>query len=78
MLLEQRVRPAELVAARGEEDLRARERHERVAGSMPSDAQSVSEHVAADVVAERRGRVGARGGARWRWRGRARPRARRW
>ena len=59
VLLQQRVRPAELVVARGEEDLRARERDERVARVHAERRAERLEHVAADVVAEGGGGVRA-------------------
>jgi hypothetical protein len=59
VLLQERVRPAELVVAGGEEDLRARQGDSASRGSMPSDAQSVLSTFAADVVAQGGGGVGA-------------------
>ena len=59
VLLEQRVRPAELVVAGREQDLRARQRDERVARVHAERGAQRLQHVAAHVVAEGRRGVGA-------------------
>ena len=77
VLLEERVRPAELIVARREEDLRARQRDERVARVHAERREQRLQHDAADVVAERRRRVRREAQIGRAPRGGARPRDRR-
>ena len=59
VLLEERVGPAKLVVADGEEDLRAGQGDEGVARVHAEGGAEHPQDFAADVVAEGRGRVGA-------------------